>query len=66
MPAAARILQKGRAEPAGADHQDARGDQPRLTDAADLSQHDMAGVAADLRLGELGQRGHGSLIACPL
>ena len=57
------ILQERRAEPAGADHQHARGDQPRLAHAADLGQHDVARVAADLRLGELGQRRHGPLIA---
>ena len=57
------ILQERRAEPAGADHQHARGDQPRLADAADLGQHDVARVAADLRLGEVGQRRHGPLIA---
>src|SRR5712672_3905149 len=57
------ILQEWCAEPARTDHQHARGDQPRLAHAADLRQHDVARVAADLRLGEFGQRRHGPLIA---
>ena len=50
------ILQQGRAKPAGAEHQHARGDQPRLADAADLGQHDMPRVPADLHFGHVGQR----------
>ena len=44
-----QILQEGCAEAAGADHQDFRRDELRLADAADLRQHDMSRVAADLR-----------------
>ena len=40
-----QIEQDRRAEPAGADHQHARAFQRRLAGAADLAQHDVAGVA---------------------
>ena len=39
------IEQHRRAEPAGADHQHARAAERRLAGAADLAQHDVAGIA---------------------
>ena len=39
------IQQHRRAEPAGADHQHARGLELGLARAADLAQHDVAGIA---------------------
>ena len=45
----------GRAEAAGADHEHARALQRLLARAADLPQHDVAGIALDL----VGREGHG-------
>jgi hypothetical protein len=42
------IEQQRRAKSAGADHQHARALERRLAGAADLAQHDMAGVTLDL------------------
>ena len=47
------IQHERRAQPAGADHQHARGLQLRLADAAHLLQQDVAGVAADFVFGEI-------------
>ena len=44
-PAAARYISSRRAEPAGADHQHARSFERVLAGAADLAQHDVAGIA---------------------
>ena len=63
MPAAARYCRRGAPSPPAPTTSTLRGDQPRLAHAADLGQHDMARVAADLRLGQVGQRRHGPLIA---
>ena len=43
-----KIHQRGRAEAAGADHQHGGLLQRSLTGAADLAQHDVAGVAFEL------------------
>ena len=53
-PAAAKIENERRAEPAGADHQHARGLQLLLALAADLLQHQLALVALDFVMGEHG------------
>ncbi|ESX42504.1 hypothetical protein X764_11125 [Mesorhizobium sp. LSHC440A00] len=51
------IFQHRRAEAAGADHQHSRPLQPLLAGAADLRQHDVAGIAFEFFVGE-GGRGH--------
>ncbi len=47
-----KVKNERRAEPAGADHEHARGLQLLLALAADLLQHQLALVALDLLLGE--------------
>ena len=48
MPGGGEIHQRGRAEPAGPDDQHRGFLQGLLTGAADLAQHDVAGVAFKL------------------
>ena len=42
---AGQVLQHRTPQPAGADHHDGRGGEPRLTGGADLGKHHLAGVA---------------------
>ena len=54
-----QILQRGRAQAAGADDQSPRRLEPVLTGAADAAQHDLARIALDFRSG----KAHGALDA---
>ena len=51
---ARQILQHRAAQPAGADHHDGRGSEPRLAGSADLGKHHLARVAVAHGLSPMG------------
>ena len=58
-----QVQHQRRPEAPRSDHQDAGLEQALLPDAAHLRQHDVAGVALDLVLGEIGA---GHAVGCPV
>ena len=57
-PGRRQIEQQRCPQPAGADHQHARRQQPRLARLADLVEDQVAGIAVELRVGKVVQRVH--------